>query len=63
MEPDRTAWSCVEPHGATVYTLNTTGAICRPFKLGLEMHGAAWSRMEPSSKLQILQEPYADPLN
>ena len=25
--------------------------------------GAAWSRMEPSCKLQILQEPYGDPLN
>ena len=50
----------MEPHGATVYTSNTTGAIWKSFKLGLEMHGAAWNRMEPPCKLQILQEPYGD---
>ena len=26
---------------------NTTGAVWKPFKLSLEMHGVAWSRMEP----------------
>ena len=36
----------MEPHGATLYTLNTTGAVWRPFKLSLEMHGAAWNRMQ-----------------
>ena len=53
----------MEPHGATVLTSNTTGAVCKPFKLGLETHEAAWSRMEPSCKLQILQKPYAEHLN
>ena len=59
----RHAWSRMEPHGATVYTSNTTGAVWKSFKLGLEMHGAAWNRMEPPCKLQILQEPYGDFLN
>ena len=26
-----------------VYTSNTTGAVWRPFKRSLEMHGASWS--------------------
>ena len=37
----------MEPHGATLYTSDTTGAVWKPFKLGLEMHEAAWNRMEP----------------
>ena len=45
MEPllirSRDAWSRMELHGATVSTLNTTGAVWRLFKLGLEMHGPA----------------------
>ena len=53
----------MEPHGATLSTSNTTGAVWRPFKLNLEMHGAPWSRMEPPYKLQILQEPHGNPLN
>ena len=32
----------MEPHEATLYTSNTTGAVWRPFKLNLEMHGATW---------------------
>ena len=36
-----TAWSRLEQHAATVSTLNTTGAVWRPFQLVLEMHGAA----------------------
>ena len=49
----------MEPHGATVYFKWSRTA----FKLGLEMRGAAWNRMEPLCKLQILQEPYGDFLN
>ena len=41
------AWSRMEQHAATVSTLYTTGAVWRPFQLGLEMHGTAWSRIEP----------------
>ena len=29
----------------------------------MELHGAAWNRMEPPCKLQILQELYGDFLN
>ena len=61
----------MEPHGhgATLYTSNTTGAVWRPFKLSLEMDGAAWRRMEwhratlSTSNTTLLQEPYGDPLN
>ena len=41
--------SRIEPHGAAwnhCVNFNTTGAVWRPFQLGLETHGAAWSRME-----------------
>ena len=43
----RDAWSHMEQHGITVSISNTTGAVWRPLQLSLEMHGAAWSRMEP----------------
>ena len=33
----------MEPHGATLYTSNSTGAVWRPFKLSLEMDGATLS--------------------
>ena len=36
------------------------GAAWRPFKYSLEMHGAAWSLMEPHCRLQILLEPHRD---
>ena len=33
------------------------------YRSRMEPHGAAWSRMEPPYKLQILQEPHGDPLD
>ena len=34
--------SCLEMHGTTGQTLDTTGAAWRFFKYSLEMYGAAW---------------------
>ena len=35
----------MELHGATLYISDITGAVWRPFKLGLEMHEVAWSHL------------------
>ena len=47
----KTAWSRMEPHGTTVYTLNTAGVAWRPFKYNLEMHGAAWRPLKYCLKM------------